>query len=245
MTLDANSTVWILTAWGRPFRLVSPFLDCSSPETTPIQIECGRNISAVLTKSGDIYAWWVVDDLSGYQYRDGMVELDKDESAKAIIPDNRMVIPCHTRENNSDPVKLPILPELPDLLGTGLSEEDRRKGTKLIKIAALERNLFGLTNKGHVLVLDNLYKEDTTKTWYYVRKSAQTILYLHSNSDTQLPNFSEIDKVKKHWAFHTTTGGDGEARPPEVELSSDTMLITDVCHIASISSEFLSKALNA
>ena len=165
-----------------------------------------------------------------------MAELDKEESTNAIIPDDRTVIPCRTWEINMDPVKLPILPNLPDLLGTGLPEEERRKETKLIRIAALSRNLVGLTNKGHVLMLVKLVNEKFTGTWHYVCKSAWTILCLYSNGDIQLPNFSEIDKVKSHPAFHATTGDDGQERPPEVELSSDTMLITHVSHIASISS---------
>ena len=185
---------------------------------------------------------WGVD---GDPYRKGIVELDKDESAKAIIPDNEMVIPCQIQEVNRDPMKSPKLPDLPDLPGTGLSEEERRKETKLIKIAILTWKLVGLTNKGHVLVLDGLYDEDSTGTWRYVCKSAQTILYPHSNGDIQLPNYSEIGKVKENPAFHVTTGDDGGERPPEVELSSDTMLITHVSHIASTSSEFLSKTLNA
>ena len=244
MTLDANSAVWILTAWGRPSRLVSPYLDCSSPKTTPIQIECCSRFSAVLTQSGDIYVWWVFD-VFGDQYGEGMVELDKDEYEEVIILNNRKVIPCKTQEVNRDPVKLLKLPDLPDLPGTGLLEEDHRKETKLIKIAALMGNLIGLINKGHVLMLDGFYDEDFTGTWCYVCKNAQTILYLCSNGDIQLPNFSEIDKVKEHPAFHVTTSNDGRELQPEVELLSDTMFITDVSHIASISSEFLSKTLNA
>ena len=174
-------------------------------------------------------------------YREGMAKLNKGGSTKEILPDDEMVIPCHTWEIRMDPVKLPELPDLPDLLGTGLSEEERRRETKLIKITSILSKVVGLTNKGHVLMLDGLSDENYIGAWDYVRKSAPTILYPHSNGDTQLPNYSEIDKVKKHSAFRTTTGGDGEARPPEVELPSDTMLITDVSHIASISSEFLSK----
>ena len=174
-----------------------------------------------------------------------MAKLDKDESTKAILPDNRMVIPCQTWEIKMDPVKLPKLPDLPDLPETELTEEERRKETKLIKIADLLFRFVRLTNKGHVLMSVNLPSEEYiwrwnyfTRAWDYVRKSAQTILYPHSNGDTQMPYYSEIDKVKKHWAFRTTTGSDGEARPPEVELSSDTMLITDVSYIASIISGF-------
>ena len=242
MTLDTNSTIWVFTTWGRPFRLVSPFLDCSSPKTTPVQIECGDTTCTILTKSGDVYTWSPFGDTLGDLYREGMAKLDKEESTKAILPDDRTVIPCHTWEIKMDPAKLPELPDLPDLPGTGLSEEERRKETKLIKIAALPYRFIGLTNKGHVLVSDNLFGKKLigclTMAWYYVRKSAQTILYRHSNGDTQLPNYSEIDKVKKHRAFRTTTGGYGKTRPPEVELSSDTMLITDVSYIASISSGF-------
>ena len=241
MTLDTNSSVWIFTTWGRPFRLVSPFLDCSSPGTTPVQIECCAAISAVLMKSGDIYAWWVFNDTLGRQYREGMVELDKDESAKAIIPDNEMAIPCQTREINSNPVKFRKLPDLPDLLGTGLSEEERRMETKLIKIAAPRWNLIGLTNKGHVLMLHGLRDKDFNGTWRYVCRSAQTILCSRSNGDIQLPNFSEIDKVKDHPAFHVTTGDDGGEIQPEVELTSDTMFITHVSYIVLISSGPLSK----
>ena len=57
------------------------------------------------------------------------------------------------------------------------------------------------------------------------------------NYGTQLPNYSEIDKVKKHPTFHTTTGNDGKDGPPQVELSSDTMLITHVSYIASMGSQ--------
>ena len=174
MTLDANFTVWNFRNWGRPFRLVSPSLDCSSPNTTPVQVECGRRFSAVLTKSGDVYAWWTSEGTLGGRYKAGMAELGKDEFTN--IPYDGTVIPCHFWEINDDPVKLPPLPDLPDLPGTGLPEEERQKETKLIKIAAFDASLIGLTNKGHVLMLDGLYSEGYSVTWLYVRMSAQTIL---------------------------------------------------------------------
>jgi len=52
------------------------------------------------------------------------------------------------------------------------------------------------------------------------------------NHDTQLPKFSEIDEVKKHPAFHATRGRGGEEQPPQVESSSDIMLVTHVSSIA-------------
>jgi len=156
MTLDANSTVWSFETWGRPYRLISPLLDCSSPETTPIQIQCDSSFSAVFMGSGDVYAWQA--RLSGYE--EAMATFDQDESTRAIVPDGGTVIPCHTWEMNVNPVKLPIPPDLPDLPMTGLSEEERRKETRFIKIATFANGLVGLTNKGHVCLLE---------VWFYLR----------------------------------------------------------------------------
>jgi len=238
MTLDANFMVWNFINWGRPFRLVSPSLDCSSPETTPLQIECGWEFSTVLTGSGDVYAWWPFGGTFGDRYQEAVAELDKDESTKVIVPDNETVIPCHTWNINKDPVKLPILPDLPDWPATGLPEEEWGKETKLIKIAAFGNCLIGLTNKGHVLKMDGLTDEDSIQIWHYVSESARTMFHPFLNCNSQLPNYSEIDKVKEHSAFHTTTGDNGQERPPQVKLSSDTMLITHVSHITSMRSEF-------
>ena len=232
MTLDTNSTVWSFVRWDRPFRLVSPSFDCSSPKTTPVQVECSLITCAVLTKSGDVYAWWPSKGTLEDRYKEGLAELEKEESTKAMILDDRAVIPCRTLEIDWDPVKVPIPPDLPGLPGTGLSEEERRKETKLIKIAATWYCFIGLTNKGHVLRLDGLSHEDSSGTWGYVRKSAQKISYLYSKGDIQLPTFSERDKIKECSAFHATVGNDGEERPPEMEFSSDTMFVADVRYIA-------------
>ena len=234
MTLDINSAVWIFINWGHPFRIVSPFLDCSSPKTTPIQVECGGAFFNILMESGDVCIW----RLPEYWHRDLFSGLGNDESTMAIVPDGETVIPCYTWEIDLDLVKLPKLPDLPDLPGTGLPEEERQKETKLVKIVAPGYGLVGLTNKGHVLKSGRLADEDSIQDWRYVSKSIHTITYLYSNDDTQLPNYSEIDKVKEHPAFHTIVGDDGQERPPEVELSSDVMLITDVSYIVSMNSGF-------
>ena len=234
MILDTNSTVWNFSAWGRPYRLVSLLLDCSSPEMTPIQIERAASFSAILTRSGDVLAQWFGVD----RYNVAMAKLDKDKSTRAVVLDGETVIPCHTWEVEMDPVKLPCIPSLPDLQMTGLPEEERRKKTKLIKITSIDHSLIGLTNKGHVLKIDGLASEHSICTWRYVSENTRVILLPSFNRDTQLPNFSEIGEVKKHPAFHATTGNGGEEKPPQVELLSDTMLITHVSDIASKSSKF-------
>ena len=186
-----------------------------------------------------MYAWWPFEGAIEDRYRETMTELDKDESTKAVVPDDGTIIPCHTWGINKDPVKLPILPDLPDLHATGLPEEERRKETKLIKIAAFDNCLVGLTNKGHVLKIDGLTDEDSIQIWRYVSENAWKRCNIFSSHDTQLPYYSEIDKVKEHSAFRTTTGDDGQENPPQVELPSDTMLITHVSDIASTLSETL------
>lgn len=216
MTLDANSTIWNFRSWGRPFRLVSPSLDCSSLETTPAQIECGWAFCTVLMKSGDVYAWWPFGESFKERYAQAQAEMDQIESTKAIVPEGGKIIPCHTWEMKKDPVKLPVLPDLPDLPETGLPEGERKKETRLIKIAAFDNCLMGLTNKGHVLKIDGFTDEDSVQVWRY------------------LPYYSEIAKVKEHAAFRTITDDNGQERPPQVQLSSDTM------HITHISAHFTS-----
>ena len=119
--------------------------------------------------------WWLYEATFVDRYWKGMASLDKYESTKAIVPNGGTVIPCHTWEINANPVKLPVLPDLPDLPVTGLPEEERRKETKLIKIAALSHSLVGLTNKGHVLKIDGLTDENAIPIWSYVGESTRTM----------------------------------------------------------------------
>ena len=171
MALDTDSTVWTFEEWGNPTRLVSPSLDCSSPETTPIQAECGLSFCAVLTESGDVYVWWPDSDTF-----DG---LRWEAAATRVRPvSGGTIIPCRTKELKMDPIKLSALPDLPDLPDTGLSGEERGRETRLIKIAASYESLIGLTNKGHVLKLNGLGSKDGAGIWYYVSKNVRALVPL-------------------------------------------------------------------
>ena len=163
--------------WGRPFQLVSPFFACSSPETTPIQVECSNWSPAVLTRSGDVYVWLPFAGTLSDQYEEAIKEMDKDESVKLVVFNNEIAIPYHTFNIHMGPVKAPTLPELPDLLATGLSEEEQKKETKLIKIAVLLSGLIGLSNKGHVLKLNGL----KVSQWYifHIFQTFFNALYSH------------------------------------------------------------------
>ena len=178
MALDINYTIWIFESWGRPYQIISPLLDCSSPETTPIQIEQSSIFSAALTRSGDVYVWSALMEASD-QYKEAMEKLDTDGSTRAIVPNGGTVIPCHTWEMEVDLVKLLIPPNLPDLPMTGLPEEEHRKEIKFIKIAAFHYGFVGLTNKGHVCLLkidlNQIITDQFIFVWSYVSESAQMI----------------------------------------------------------------------
>ena len=101
-----------------------------------------------------------------------------------IVLEGGAVIPFHTLEVDEDPIKHSVLPDLPDLPVTEWSEEERRKETKLIKIAAYSCYLPGLTNKGHVLQTEELHAEEYISIWNYVSESPRTIWHHFLNRDT-------------------------------------------------------------
>ncbi|PCH36204.1 RCC1/BLIP-II [Wolfiporia cocos MD-104 SS10] len=192
--LDASSEVWTFASWGRPYKLVSPFLDCSSSDTTPIQVESGWAFCSTLTASGDVLVWWPFGNRMRKAYRAKESELDTQGDATKAVPteQNPYVIPCYTWEMRSvDPVLLPSIPSatLPELRDAGLSEKESVAVTKLVKIAGAEDAIIGLTNKGHVLVYNCLTGEDDYRrgSWQY------------------LPEFSELAQLRNHQTFRDTS----------------------------------------
>ena len=181
--MDAKGQVWTFTSWGRPFLLRSSLVDKSSPETTPKQVESGWEFSSILTESGDVLVYWPFGGRLKVIADRKKDELDSSENAElkaaakarpTVAEPN--VVPCYWWVlHGADPVRLPPIPaeRLPVLPGTGLSQEDRDEETKLVKIASLDNNILGLTNKGHVLRYGELYGEETYRAgrWEYVRAS--------------------------------------------------------------------------
>ena len=171
MALDSKDQIWTFVSWGRPFRLDTPMLDCKSPESTPVQAECGWGFCSILTQSGDVLVFWPSSGEIGRLYEEENAAMDERGNCHAHgTGDHR--IPCVTWSLRADPLRVPPIPELPELESTGLSPEEREKSTTLIKIAAFECHLIGLTNKGHVLKFGDLSNEnsfDGTTRWQYVR----------------------------------------------------------------------------
>jgi SCF-associated factor 1 len=142
-TLDDQCRIWTFLSWGRPFRLDSPALAATSHDSTPAQIQSGWHFSSVLTKSGDVYVWWPFSAPLKDAINAQNATMDA-AGLKAYATEDG-VIPCSTWELQQEPTMLPPLPQLPQLSSS--SAEPAR----LVKIAALETQLIGLTNHGHVL----------------------------------------------------------------------------------------------
>jgi len=162
--LDANLQIWTFLNWGRPFRLVSSLLDCSNPDSTPVQVECGWGFSSVLTKAGDVFIWFPFETRMEQIIESHDNTMNAQHNKAKASPDK--VIPCSTWDLNIDPVRLPALPSLPTLAET-------KEETKLVKIAGFDRSLVGLTNQGHVLTFSSLGNENLTSrgAWTYVRSN--------------------------------------------------------------------------
>ncbi|GJE93578.1 hypothetical protein PsYK624_097370 [Phanerochaete sordida] len=112
-----------------------------------------------------------------------------------VSKDHPQVIPCHVWDmERVEPCQLPDIPEdLPHLAGAGLDRDLLDEETQIIKLAALDHVLIGLTNKGHVLRFNRLEDEAT---------------YRHGHWE-YLPYFSELDKVSEHPVFSV-----GRLAPP-------------------------------
>ncbi|KAJ7334174.1 regulator of chromosome condensation 1/beta-lactamase-inhibitor protein II [Mycena albidolilacea] len=196
--LDFKGQVWNFTSWGRPFTLSSRLL---LRDSRPIQVECGWGFSSLLTKSGEVFAWWPQSGslLERIDAKNASMDEERQFFAKPL-PDG--VIPCATWDLGADPTRLPGLPSLPELTATGELDEAVDE-IKIIKIAALDARLVALTNQGHVVFFSGLGDENTVSTgrWQY------------------LPNFSELDRVRTIPPFTPTDGSPGIDPPQAMKIT--------------------------
>lgn len=170
MVLDSKNLVWTFVNWGRPFRLVTPMLDCTSPETTPLQAESGWSFCAILTQSNDVLVFWPTSGEVGNRLTEEEERMNESGDCHAY-PTSDHTVPCIPVMLQANPLRIPPIPQLPEINDTGLSPEERSKETVLVKIAAFDNALIGLTNKGHVLKFGDLSNEHSfnrSTRWEYV-----------------------------------------------------------------------------
>lgn len=166
MALDSEGHIWVFRSWGRPFRLVTPLLDNSSPEKKIVQIECTFSFyCCVLTESGDTYVFSPFLGTMANLYYDQMQRMDEAEEMRAKTP-GESVIRCDTWDLICDPFLLPHpTTDLPDLR-RGHKTAPESDELKIRKIAALSHCLVALTNHGHVLKIALVRNHEIS--WEYV-----------------------------------------------------------------------------
>lgn len=169
MALDSIGDVWTFNSWGRPYRLISPVFDRSSETTTAVQVESGWMFCSVLTGSGDVYVWWPFIHPMSICFNEHMEKMDEEGDKFAEVSDDG-VVTCATWDLSYNPFRLPNLPILPELSCVE-GEYDSHSKPELIKLAAMDNYLVGLTNKGHVLKFGDLNNETSAASgrWEYVR----------------------------------------------------------------------------
>lgn len=149
-----------------------------------MQVESGWSYTSVLTESGDVLVYWPGHGRMLHELHRIQSELDKQgDATKAKVSSDRPdIIPCHVWDLTTvDPVRLASIPtNLPRLGGTGLPADVLDGETKLVKIAGLDNNLIGLTNKGHVLKYNKLSGEESYRQgrWEYVGQMPSVPLML-------------------------------------------------------------------
>ena len=132
-------------------------------DSTPIQVVCGHDYSAILTRSGEIYIIWPFDEYVIDAYK----KQCKGSSTTLEIEGNS--ISCKTWKLKYDLYKLPQIGDLPEL-----NQRDRSLGSnsppKIIKIAAMYNRLFGITDDGHILSITGVRSraEIMNEHWTYV-----------------------------------------------------------------------------
>jgi SCF-associated factor 1 len=84
-------------------------------------------------------------------------------------PTSDNCIPCVHWSLRADPKRAPHIPQLPEFQDAGITQE-KSKPTTLVKIAAFDEHIIGLTNKGHVLKFDltHAYRAGMTMRRQYV-----------------------------------------------------------------------------
>ncbi len=179
--LDAERNAWIFTAWGRPILLTSDVLSTKVDYTNKIlQVESGWGFVSLLTEGGGVYVYWPLteDDEFGEELatRENSFRNNEHAKAHAKIESGDPIIPCTSIRIDAAPLLLPAIPSnLPDFhvntSGTTVSSDatvnndgqvaeasdnngSAPEGVKLVRIAAGDRFIIGLTNRGHVLSID-------------------------------------------------------------------------------------------
>jgi hypothetical protein len=203
--LDSKGEIWCFTNWGRPFIYAPSILDRTYQGSEITQVECGWSYSAALTASGMVVVWNPINEEMKHSSHRKRKIMDRIMKRKA--PETEGVIRCDPSiMKGAEALVLPELPSLPSL------NADQVENYRLIKIAAGDLFIIGLTNGGHVLKLDlgGINERDAVRQltdlfqqrargWQYV-----SLKILHSISDITILVANVLRGVKNGSNFRVS-----------------------------------------
>ena len=162
VALGKKSVLWTFIPEESPFAIYLEAFKSVYPDSnsTPVQIVCSNIHAATLTKSGNVYVWWP-------KVLRGRLKI-----TGGVNPEFPIIPREYYSEESKDCYilhQLPALPMLPIIKQKGCITENE-VSPKLIKIAAVRGGLLGLTDKGHVLMIDPGLTNDgpVISNWVYV-----------------------------------------------------------------------------
>ncbi|KAG8949696.1 hypothetical protein FRC03_000276 [Tulasnella sp. 419] len=218
--LDALNRVWVFTRWGRPSLLTYTGsltnLDRHQriAHTKIIQVECGWTFTSFLTADGSVFIIWPTSGTFAHQeaLKNAAYDSDGDGNpAKAVAG----VIQCIPVEISAEPLVLPDLPEdLPHLRSS--IDDDGPETTaytkpKLVRIAAGDEFIIGLTNQGHVLCIDVVGgDQDGGPT------NLQEMLTSGERRWVYMPEYCDIRNIVEDSVYTSQDGGAPQVVPPKV-----------------------------
>ncbi|KAG8949694.1 hypothetical protein FRC03_000274 [Tulasnella sp. 419] len=216
--LDAKNRVWIFTRWGRPSLLTfTGDLEYAHRHprinnTKVIQVECGWGFTSFLTEDGRAYVIWPGSGSFADQEAIKNSDLDREGEkyqAKAV----NGVVKCLPVEISAEPLTLPELPELPPLSS---SVDEKPKGSagtnpKLIKIAAGDHFIIGLTDQGHVVCIDLVGGDGEEDGVGYLR----SVFTNGQRGWDYLPEYCDIQNVVKDPVYSPSDSGAPKVAAPK------------------------------
>lgn len=207
--LDHQGKIWCFNSWGRPFVFHANAFDQSNPDNAIIQVECGWTFSAVLNASGNVFVWNPLEGPVGTAVTEREAAFDNlQEDDANDVNGNEIdgIIQCHSWElQGVEPLKLPELPRLPNLTDGEVTQP------RLVKVAAGDQFIIGLTDAGHVVKLDltDINTPDATT-------SLGLLFQRRARGWEYLPLFSETNEVRELEEFKTPQG---PAPPSQLKIS--------------------------
>ena len=154
--------MWTFIPETNPFSYELERFKCLWPDldSPPVQIVCSDIHAAILTKSRNVYVWWpfkIRDVIQRFLWTSESTVITQKEINRGTVC---IKFGLH---------QLPALPVLPIIKQKGCITENE-VSPKLIKIAPVRGGLLGLTDKGHVLMIDPGLTNDGPEigNWVYV-----------------------------------------------------------------------------